>query len=117
MRGIVPAGTFHEHAMDEATIIRRLRDRGRSSIVAYLEVVAELIDSDLVFTSIVLKRAREEGLREEEARDPEGGRRSLINPLGQEADPLVKIIDPGGQWLEGEEADDGLPFNRHLVVV
>lgn len=50
----IPASTFHIHSIDEATIFRRLRDGGGCSVIADLEVIAELIDRNLVLTSVVL---------------------------------------------------------------
>lgn len=78
---VVPSCTFHVHAKDEATILRRLRDGCWVGIVAHLEVVAELVDSDLVLTGVVLKSTREEGLREEESTDPESGWSTVLDPL------------------------------------
>jgi len=102
--------------MDEATIIRRLSDGRCTCVVAYLEVILQLVNGDLVFTGIVLQGTCEEGLREEEARDPECGRRTLLDPLSEEVDPLIEIIDPGGKRLERKEADIWLPSDRHLVI-
>ena len=64
---VVPTGAFHVHAIDEATIFGRLSDRRGSSVVAHLEVKAQLVNSDLHLTRIVLQCTREESLREEEA--------------------------------------------------
>jgi len=113
----VPSGTLHVHPIDEAAIRRRLVDGGWSCVIAHLEVKGKLIDSDLVLASEVLQRACEEGLWEEESRDPEGVWSSAVDPLGQEVDSLVQIIDPRGQWFQGEETNDGLPGDRHLVIV
>ena len=112
----VPSCTFHVHAKDKATILRRLSDGGRIGIVTDLEVVAELVDRDLVLTGVILQRTREEGLGEEETGDPESGWGSRLDPLNQEGDPLVQIVDPRGEWLEGEETDGWLPGNWHLVI-
>jgi hypothetical protein len=62
----IPASTFHVHSIDEATIFRRLRDGGGCCIIADLKVIAELVDGNLVLTSVVLQCAREKGLGEEE---------------------------------------------------
>jgi len=65
---------------------------------------ADLIDSDGVLTGEILLRTSEEGLREEEARDPEDVGGALVEPVGQELDTVVAIDDPRGQWLHTEEA-------------
>lgn len=62
----IPASTFHVHSKDKATIFRRLRDGGGCSVIANLKVIAELVDGNLVLTSVVLQCAREKGLGEEE---------------------------------------------------
>lgn len=51
---VVPPGTFHVHAKDEATIIGRLSDGRGCSIIADLKVEAELINGNLVLSGIVL---------------------------------------------------------------
>jgi len=86
---LVPPGALHVHTVDEATIRRWLVDGRWSCVIADLEVEGKLIDSDLVLTSEVLQRTREEGLWEEESRDPESVWSTSINPLGQEVDSLV----------------------------
>ena len=67
MNLIVPPSALHVHAIDEATVLRRLSDGAGSGVIHDLEVEAELVDRNFVFTCVVLKRAREERLREEEA--------------------------------------------------
>ena len=77
----VPSCTFHIHTIDETTIFRRLGYGWGCSIVAHLEVKAELIDGDLVLSSIILERTSEESLREEETGDPERCWGTAFNPL------------------------------------
>ena len=48
--------------------------------MTHLEVVAELVDGDGVAPRVVLQHAREEGLREVEARHPEHVRLALVVP-------------------------------------
>jgi len=71
---VIPAGTFHVHAIDETAILRRFGDGAWRGIITDLKVIAELINGDLHFSRIVLQRTSEEGLREEESRDPESNR-------------------------------------------
>ena len=85
----VPAGALHVHSIDEAAILRGLADGGWSRVVAHLEVVAKLIDGDLVLSCVVLEGTREESLWEEETRDPEGSWGSAVNPFGEERDPII----------------------------
>merc|ERR1719198_2905467 len=53
------------------------------------------IDWQLVFARIVLQRARDKGLREEEPADPvDVGRDSCFVPRAEELETLQQIVDP-----------------------
>ena len=52
-------------------------------VLQYVVVEGEQVDRDGVFTCVVLLHSRQEGLREEEPRDPEHGRRAVIKPTIQ----------------------------------
>jgi len=60
--------------MSVNTIIWLFGDLGKCVLIDDLEVELELVDSDNVLTGEVLQGCSEEGLREEESRDPESNR-------------------------------------------
>jgi len=97
---LVPTSSFHEHSVDETSIIGWLCNGGRRSIVANLKVETKLINGNLVFTGIVLKSSREESLWEEETRDPEGRRSTLFDPFLEEANPIIQVENPRSQWFK-----------------
>ena len=50
-------------------------------IIEHIKVESEQIDGDRVLPGVVLLHARQEGLREEEARDPERGWGTVVEPV------------------------------------
>ena len=68
----VVASTVHEQAVDEDTILWLLLHLVGLFELEALEGEGKLINSDLVLTSVGLKDARKEALREEHAADPVG---------------------------------------------
>lgn len=65
-----------------------------------LKAEADGVDGEARATGVVLQRSRQEGLREEEAADPEHGWNPVGDPVLQETDALQEVGYPGGQWLE-----------------
>lgn len=59
------------------------------NLIIDLKLEGKLVNGNLTLTGIVLEGAREEGLWEEEPRDPESRRGSLFNPLGKEGYTVV----------------------------
>ena len=68
MDGLVPSCSLEEHAETEDSILRLLLQFGRLDLVVYFEVKVQLVDSKHVLSSVVLRSAGEESLREEESR-------------------------------------------------
>lgn len=64
------------------------------------KVKDDLIDGDHVLTGIILHHASDERLREEKARDPEMIRGAEVNPVLNELDTIVQIINPRTEWLQ-----------------
>lgn len=104
MVGVVPLASLKIHAIDVATILRLLLDVLVGAIVLDVEGEVESIDGDLVLSRVVLEGTSEEGLGEEETRDPEHSGGSMLDPICQEEDTVIKILDPRGEGLEREEA-------------
>jgi hypothetical protein len=100
---IVPFASFEVETVEEAAALGLLFDVLPPSLILELEVEGKLIDGDRLLTSVVLKRTRQEGLREEESREPVHLGGSVVDPSVKEVDPGIAVLDPGGQWLEGEE--------------
>jgi hypothetical protein len=64
------------------------------------EVKDDLIDGDHVLTGIILHHTSDKSLREEKARDPEMIWGTVVNPVLNELDTMVQIINPRTQWLQ-----------------
>lgn len=64
-----------------------------------LKAEADAVNGEDIAAGVVLQRSRQEGLRKEEAADPEHSRNPAGDPLLQEADALQQVGNPGGQWL------------------
>ena len=69
-------------------------------LYTYLKLEAALVDGYGVLSGVVLHGAGEEGLREEEAREPEDGGFAVVVPVLQELEPGQEICDVATQRLE-----------------
>lgn len=78
---IVILASFQEKAVNETSISGSFFDVLMSDIVHNSVVVRNNIDRELVLSCIILKGASQEGLREEEAREPELNGSSIFNPV------------------------------------
>jgi hypothetical protein len=76
----------------------------RVNLVVNIKVVIEFINGNGVLSGVVLESTSKEGLGEEEPRDPIGWWHGLVNPLGNEVNSVVQIVDPGGERLKRQEA-------------
>mmetsp|Transcript_2529 Transcript_2529/g.7187 ORF Transcript_2529/g.7187 Transcript_2529/m.7187 type:complete len:237 (-) Transcript_2529:120-830(-) len=111
---VVPPRALKEETVDIATVLRLLCDGQRISLL-HLIVPRDGVDGDDVLASVVLHRACEEGLREEKAGDPEGGRSTVGDPVLEEANACLQVHNPSRQRLEVGVGLLG-PHGRHLVV-
>lgn len=82
-------------AMDVDSVIRLDLQVELRRIADYLEIKVYLVDSDDVLSSIVLLRTRQEALCEEESRDPEGWRSSVVDPFLHESESCNEVDHPG----------------------
>lgn len=87
---------FYETEPPSVVIERNLSQR-----VSYLEVKSNGVDGDDGTTGVVLQGSSQEGLREEETRDPEDAGDTFVDPRLNKLHPLHQIGHPGGQWLQG----------------
>jgi len=78
---VVILASFQEKAVNETSISGSFFDVLMSDIVHNSVVVRNNIDRELVLSCIILKGASQEGLREEEAREPELNGSSIFNPV------------------------------------
>lgn len=69
-------------------------------IVAYSKVKADDVNGDDSSSGIVLQCSSEEGLWEKEARDPEDGRNSIVDPLLYKLHSLHQVQHPCSQRLQ-----------------
>jgi len=95
----VPAAALDIKTPDIGAI-GSLRRAIELSIVLDHVVPPDQIDSDRVLPGEVLLETRQEGLGEEEARDPEVAWLALINPLVDEIEALHEVDDVGGERLQ-----------------
>lgn len=112
---VVILASFQEKAVNETSISGSFFDVLMSDIVHNSVVVRNNIDRELVLSCIILKGASQEGLREEEAREPELNGSSIFNPVVQEVNSLIAIVNPGGKGLQRKESNLG-PNSWHLIV-
>ena len=112
---VIPLATLKVHAVDVAAIFGLLLNVLVGAIVLNIEGEGELINGDIVLSRVVLEGSCEEGLREEESRHPEDSRRAMLDPISQEEDTIVKILDPRGERFQREEALF-LPALGHEVI-
>jgi len=97
---LVPSGAFHEKTMDVDTIFWRFAEVILLLIRDDDEVELDVINGDDVLSGKVLSSTCQEGLGEEETREPEVLWSTIIDPALHEAEPLKEIKDPGSKWLQ-----------------
>lgn len=71
----------------------------RCRIAVNLKAEADGVDGQDRAAGVVLQRSCQEGLREEEATDPEHSWNPAGDPVLQETDALQQVGYPGGQGL------------------
>jgi hypothetical protein len=103
--GFVPSGTLQIKTIAEDTILRHLSHILWLDFIVDFVLVLKLIDSDNVFSGIVLHGTCEERLWEEETRDPISWWLTLINPFHNEIDSVVQVSDPGRERGQGKGAN------------
>mmetsp|Transcript_3338 Transcript_3338/g.8297 ORF Transcript_3338/g.8297 Transcript_3338/m.8297 type:complete len:288 (+) Transcript_3338:461-1324(+) len=101
---VVPAGTLHEEAPDIATGLG-FREGLLVCEGPLQDIVlpTQRINGQCQLTREVLQDAREEGLREEETRDPVDRRMAFFVPVREERQASDEVRDVGGQRLQGGE--------------
>lgn len=110
-----PLAAFQEHAIYVATVFRSLFDVFVGHVVLDKIVEVNSVDGDVVLSSIVLQSSRQEGLGEEESREPEFDGRASGKPIFQEIDSVIAILNPRSEGLQRKEPDLG-PSRRNLVI-
>ena len=110
---IIPSTALNIQAIDVGTIFSCLF---RFKVI-FLDIVVPLnqIDSNGVLPGEVLFETCEEGLGEEETREPECGRAAFVDPLFHEDKTINHVHNVGGEWLQGWVGYFG-PRGRDLVV-
>lgn len=97
----VPPGSLHKKPADVASVVRPSIHLSSSYFGHYSEGEGDCVDRVGVLSGEVLKGACEEGLREEEARDPVGGGDAIFDPAVDEGDALEEVDYPAAKGLEG----------------
>jgi hypothetical protein len=116
---IIPSSTLHLQADTIAAVLW--------SLVAFIDHIVgpfilddegelKLINGDLVLSSKVLLGTGDEGLWEHELVKPENVWESVSDPLGDEYNSTEEIIEPGSQWLQGQETILFVPLEWDLVI-
>ena len=96
---IVPFTSFQVHAVNIAACLWFLGDFLPGQVIFDNIFEAELVNSDDVITRIVLLRSSQEGLWEEESRDPVDAWSAVAVPILKELNSFNQIVDPRCQWL------------------
>lgn len=77
----VPTCTFKIYTINVATVFRLFFDLSVTHMVHDFDLELNSVNSNDVFTGVVLQIACDESLREEEPTNPENVRSALIDPL------------------------------------
>jgi len=112
---VVPLAALNEHAVYVAAFLRLFLDLFVRHVVHVVVVERDSVNGDLDRSDVVLFVARDEGLGEEETREPELDGGASIDPVFQEVNPIVALKDPRGEAFQRQETDLG-PQERDLVV-
>lgn len=97
---VVPLAALQVHTVAEAAIFGLGSHIGVLEVVSENKLEAESVDSDLATTGTVLHSACQEGLGEEESRNPEHVRGSVVVPVLQEVDSLLQVFNPRGKRFQ-----------------
>lgn len=81
----------------------------------HMEIESESVDWVFILSSIVLKNTCQEGLSEEETRNPEVGWRAIFNPFLHEFESLDKVVDVASKRFQAGIGNFE-PNSRHLVI-
>lgn len=112
---VVPLASLKVESVDHSSIFWLFSDILICHCVVIDVAEGELVDSDGVLSGVVLESGSQESLWEEESGHPEDLWSSIGNPLVQEVDSVVTVLNPGSQWLERQESNLG-PQGWDLVI-
>ena len=90
----IPFATFKVHTVDVTSVSRFLSNILVGLVIVDLIPECQSINSDYVLSSVVLECTCQESLGEEESGDPEDLGCAIVNPVGQEVNTIVAILDP-----------------------
>eukprot|EP00038_Savillea_parva_P003385 m.124868 g.124868 ORF g.124868 m.124868 type:complete len:323 (-) comp11159_c2_seq4:10026-10994(-) len=93
----VPSCPIEEEAVHIRAFRRALRGFG---VRHDHKVVRELINGNLVLTSIILLHTRQKRLRKVKARDPKARRRTVVKPRLQKFETGQQVVDVRSEWFE-----------------
>ena len=114
LRIIVPLAALQVHTIGVNTRLRLLFNILPAHVRLDEEGEADLIDCNGVLTGKVLLRASEEGLWEEEARNPEDAGGTVVVPILQEGDTVIAVNDPRSKRFHAQEALSFALVSPHL---
>ena len=116
-----PGGAFEEDAGHVGTIVRRIERRELCVSAGALELhvsddplQAEGVDLYSLSPSVVLQDRGQESLGEEEAGEPEGQRRTIIDPALEGGEPAAEVGDKASQ-ASLRRVRDATPAVRDLA--
>jgi len=115
VRGVIIFTPLQEKAVNVTSVLRCFVNVLMSDRIQNVVVISNHVNGELVLSRIVLKGASQESLREEEAREPELDGCAMFDPIVEEVNSLIAIVDPRGQRFERKEAHFG-PDSGDLVV-
>ena len=97
---VIPSRALQEKPGDVAAVLRRFSCVFVGFSVLDDKVPLDGVDGESVFASVVLKRPRQESLREEQSADPVDRGRAVIDPPVDELDALQQVQHPRRQGLQ-----------------
>jgi len=100
---VVPLAPLEVHSIAVDPVFWLLLDVRGLFIVLYAVLKGKAIYGNEVVTRIILQSRGQEGLGEEEPGDPEDGGRAAFDPICEEVNAVIQVLDPRGEGLKGEE--------------
>eukprot|EP00967_Tisochrysis_lutea_P005325 scaffold6363_cov25-Tisochrysis_lutea.AAC.11 len=95
-RLVAVARALEVHAVD----VHTLAGCGDRLLLEYFEGEVEHIDWDAIAARVVLRRACQEGVGEEETRKPKGLRNAALDPVGEHGEPVEQVGDVACERFE-----------------
>jgi hypothetical protein len=112
---VIPFATLEEKSVDHTSSLWSFFDVLVGDLVLYVIVKVDSVDGNVISSSEILKSSSQEGLREEESREPVFDGSTSRKPILEEIDSVVAVNNPRSKRLERQESNTSPSFG-HLIV-